>query len=69
MGWPPWRQVSGRWNGSAGDTVPDSADYSISHDFVEIEPPRHLLLHSTRHVLPPIRSSDFSCVFVLLPTP
>ncbi len=28
-----------------------------------------MLLHSRRHVFPPIKSSDFSWVFVLLPTP
>ena len=53
----------------AGDTVPDSEDYSVYYDVVEVEAPHHLLLHSTRHVFPPIRSSDFSWAFVLLPTP
>ena len=53
----------------AGDTVPDSEDYSIYYDVDAVEPPHHVLLHSTRHVFPPIKSSDFSWVFVLLPTP
>ena len=53
----------------AGDTVPDSEDYSIYYDVVAVQPPHHLLLHSRRHVFPPIKSSDFGWVFVLLPTP
>jgi hypothetical protein len=36
---------------------------------VEVEPPRHLVLHSTRHVVRPLRSVDFSWVFVLVPLP
>jgi hypothetical protein len=50
-----------------GDKVPDSADWSVYYDVVEVERPRHLLLHSVRHVFGPLTSSDFSWVFVLQP--
>lgn len=50
-----------------GDKVPDSADWSVYYDVIAVEPPSHIVLHSTRHVLTPIRSSDFTWVFVLQP--
>ena len=50
-----------------GDTVPDSADYSVYYEVKEIERPAHVVLHSVTHVFPPIRTSDFTWVFVLLP--
>lgn len=48
-----------------GDTVPDSADYSVFYEVDEIERPHHIVLHSVRHVFPPLKSSDFTWVFVL----
>jgi hypothetical protein len=50
-----------------GDRVPDSADWSVYYDVVEVEPPHHLLLHSVRHVFGPVTASDFSWVFVCEP--
>lgn len=50
---------------AVGDLVPDSADWSARYVVEELEPERHLLLHSTWHVFGPITSSDFSWVFVL----
>ena len=50
-----------------GDKVPDSADFRMYYTVAEIEAPRHLVLHSTRHVVPPLRTVDFSWVFVLAP--
>jgi hypothetical protein len=50
-----------------GDKVPDSADWSVYYDVLEVEPYRHLLLHSVRHVFGPVASSDFTWVFVLRP--
>lgn len=50
-----------------GDTVPDAGDWSVYYDVEAVEPPHHLLLHSVRHVFPPLRTSDFSWVFVLEP--
>ena len=51
----------------AGDTVPDSADWSVYYDVEAAEAPRHLVLHSRRHVFPPLRSSNFSWSFDLRP--
>lgn len=50
-----------------GDKVPDSADWSVYYDVVEVEAPSHLVLYSARHVFPPIDWSTFSWSFVLLP--
>jgi hypothetical protein len=50
-----------------GDTVPDSADYSVYYDVLAVEPASHLVLYSTRHVFKPLRSSSFSWAFVLRP--
>lgn len=51
-----------------GDRVPDSADWSAYFTVAAVDPPHALVLHSTRHVLPPIRSVDFSWAFVLRQT-
>jgi hypothetical protein len=52
-----------------GDRVPDSADWSVYFTVAEIEPPQVLVLHSTRHVIAPIRTVDFSCAFILRELP
>jgi hypothetical protein len=52
-----------------GDRVPDSADWSAFFTVREVDPPRALVLHSTRHVLPPVRSVDFTWAFVLREAP
>lgn len=50
-----------------GNKVPDSADFRMCYTVEEIESPSHLVLHSTRHVVPPLRTVDFSWVFALAP--
>jgi hypothetical protein len=49
-----------------GDRVPDSDDWSVYFTVEEIEPPHALVLHSTRHVITPIRTIDFSWAFVIV---
>lgn len=51
----------------AGDRIPDSADWSVFFTVAEMDPPHALVLHSTRHVLRPMRTVDFSWAFVLEP--
>jgi len=48
-----------------GDRVPDSDDWSAYFTVADVEPPYALVLHSTRHVIEPIRTVDFSWAFVL----
>jgi len=48
-----------------GDTVPDSDDWSAKYVVTEIEPPSHMVLHSTWHVFGPVKESDFSWTFAL----
>jgi hypothetical protein len=48
-----------------GDQIPDSDDWSVYFTVVEVDAPRALVLHSTRHVMKPIRTADFSWAFVL----
>ncbi len=48
-----------------GDRVPDSPDWSVFFTVATLEPERALVLHSTRHLLKPMRSIDFSWAFVL----
>jgi hypothetical protein len=50
-----------------GDMVPDSDDWSAKYVVTEIEPPSHMVLHSTWHVFGPIKETDFSWVFALRP--
>jgi hypothetical protein len=50
---------------AVGDRVPDSDDWSVYFTVAEIEPPHALVLHSTRHVIKPIRTIDFSWAFVV----
>jgi hypothetical protein len=52
---------------TVGDRVPDSPDWSVFFTVVEVEPERALVLRSTRHLLPPMHSIDFSWAFVLQP--
>jgi hypothetical protein len=51
-----------------GDRVPDSDDWSAYFTVAEVEPPHSLVLHSTRHVIKPIRTVDFSWAFVVRET-
>jgi hypothetical protein len=50
-----------------GDRVPDSYDWSVFFTVATLEPQRALVLHSTRHLLKPMREIDFSWAFVLDP--
>jgi hypothetical protein len=50
-----------------GDRVPDSIDWSAYFTVMQIEHEHALVLHSTRHLLKPMRSIDFSWAFVLEP--
>jgi hypothetical protein len=52
---------------AVGDRVPDSRDWSAYFHVVVLEPERALVLHSTRHVLKPMRSNEFTWAFVLVP--
>jgi hypothetical protein len=52
---------------SVGDRVPDSPDWSVFFTVAAVEPPRALVLHSTRHILRPMRTIDFSWGFILEP--
>jgi hypothetical protein len=54
-------------NLSVGDRVPDSPDWSVFFTVAELERERALVLRSTRHLLSPMRSIDFSWAFVLRP--
>jgi hypothetical protein len=48
-----------------GDRVPDSPDWSVFFTVERVEPGRALVLHSTRHLIKPMRAIDFSWAFVL----
>jgi hypothetical protein len=50
---------------AVGDRVPDSDDWSAFFAVAAIEPPHALVLHSTRHVIKPIKTIDFSWAFVI----
>jgi hypothetical protein len=61
-----------RWdlqNLKLGDRVPDSPDWSVFFTVKTLEPERALVLYSTRHLLKPIRSVEFSWAFILKPSP
>jgi hypothetical protein len=51
---------------TVGDRVPDSADWSVYYIVEELEPERHMILHSRSHVFPPVTESDFTWAFVLM---
>jgi hypothetical protein len=48
-----------------GDRIPDSDDLSTFFTVEAVEPPHALVLHSTRHVIKPIKTIDFSWAFVI----
>ena len=48
-----------------GDRVPDSDDWSAFFTVESAEPPHVLVLHSTRHVIRPIKTIEFSWAFVI----
>lgn len=50
---------------AVGDRIPDSPDWSVFFTVERVEPGRALVLRSTRHLLAPMRSIDFSWAFVL----
>lgn len=50
---------------AVGDRVPDSDDWSAFFIVDAVEPPHALVLHSTRHVIEPIKTIDFSWAFVI----
>jgi hypothetical protein len=50
---------------SVGDCVPDSRDWSAFFTVIALEPERALVLHSTRHIVKPMRSNEFTWAFVL----
>jgi hypothetical protein len=50
---------------SVGDCIPDSPDWSVFFTVERVEPGRVLVLRSTRHLLAPMRSIDFTWAFVL----
>ncbi|MGZ8647080.1 MAG: hypothetical protein ACXW08_00320 [Solirubrobacteraceae bacterium] len=50
---------------SVGDLVPDSRDWSTFFTVVTVAPDRALVLHSTRHILAPMRSNEFTWAFVM----
>ena len=50
---------------AVGDRVPDSVDWSVYFTVEAVEPPHALVLHSTRHVIKPIETIDFSWAFVI----
>jgi hypothetical protein len=52
---------------AVGDRVPDSVDWSVYFTVAVVEHERALVLHSTRHLLGPMRTIDFSWAFVLRP--
>jgi hypothetical protein len=53
----------------AGDRVPDSDDWSVFFTVEAVEPPHALVLRSTRHVIKPIKTVDFSWAFVIRELP
>lgn len=52
---------------SVGERIPDSPDWSVFFTVKQVQPPHALVLHSTRHVLRPMRTIDFTWSFVLRP--
>jgi len=52
---------------AVGDRIPDSLDWSVYFTVEAVEPEHALVLRSTRHLLPPMRSIDFTWAFILEP--
>jgi hypothetical protein len=48
-----------------GDRIPDSDDWAVYFTVVRVDAPHALVLHSSRHIIKPIRTIDFSWAFVL----
>jgi len=53
----------------AGDRVPDSDNQTVFFTVEAVEPPHVLVLHSTRHLIKPIKTIDFSWAFVIRELP
>jgi hypothetical protein len=54
---------------AVADRVPDSDDGSVFFTVEEVESPHALVLHSTAHLIKPIKSIDFSWAFVIRKLP
>jgi hypothetical protein len=54
---------------AVGDRVPDSDDWSVFFTVEKVEPRHALVLHSTRHVIKPIKTVDFSWAFIIRALP
>jgi hypothetical protein len=54
---------------AVGDRVPDSDDGSVFFTVEKVEPPHALVLRSTRHVIKPIKTVDFSWAFIIRALP
>jgi hypothetical protein len=54
---------------TVGDRVPDSDDWWVFFTVEKVEPPHGLVLHSTRHVIKPIKTVDFSWAFIIRALP
>jgi len=52
---------------SVGDRIPDSLDRSVFFTVEAVERERALVLRSTKHLLRPMRSIDFTWAFILEP--
>jgi hypothetical protein len=50
---------------AVGDRTPDSDDWSVYFTVAHVNPRRALVLRSSRHLLPPYRTVDFTWAFVL----
>ena len=52
---------------AVGDRIPDSADGAVYFTVAAVDPPTAVVLHSTRHLLPPYSAIDFTWAFVVRP--
>jgi hypothetical protein len=50
---------------AVGDRVPDSPDGTVFFTVAELRPAEALVLHSSRHILKPVKRIDFSWAFCL----
>ena len=66
--WGSADRIVERFQGIAvGQRIPDSPDGSVHFTVAVADPPSALVLHSTRHLLPPYSAVDFSWAFVVRP--